>query len=48
MTVVGGTVQTLDNSEASCYSQGILTYDVVCDTWHRQELPQHLLGDLER
>lgn len=50
MMVFGGNTHndTAESYGAKCYSQDLLVYDVSCDSWHKQNIPQHLQADLAR
>ncbi|XP_039958409.1 attractin-like protein 1 [Bactrocera tryoni] len=50
MMVFGGNTHndTSQSYGAKCYSQDLLVYDVYCDSWHTQEMPEHLQTDLAR
>ncbi|XP_026479999.1 attractin-like protein 1 [Ctenocephalides felis] len=50
MLVFGGNTHndTSHSFGAKCYSNELLAYDVVCDSWHELEIPRELHADLAR
>lgn len=50
MMVFGGNTHndTSHSFGAKCYSKELLLYDVICDTWHIQQMPNDLRTDLAR
>lgn len=50
MMVFGGNTHndTSHSFGAKCYSQDLLVYDVLCDSWHTQQMPADLRADLSR
>lgn len=50
MMVFGGNTHndTSQSYGAKCYSQDLLVYDVICDSWHSMAMPAHLQTDLAR
>lgn len=50
MMVFGGNTHndTSQSYGAKCYSHDLIIYDVFCDSWHTQEMPEHLQSDLAR
>lgn len=50
MMVFGGNTHndTSHSFGAKCYSNDLLVYDVLCDSWHIQSMPNNLRADLSR
>lgn len=50
MMVFGGNTHndTSHSFGAKCYSKELMVYDVVCDTWHTQKMPEDLRTDISR
>jgi attractin len=50
MMVFGGNTHndTSHSFGAKCYSQDLIYYDVLCDTWHVEKMPKDLEADLSR
>lgn len=50
MLVFGGNTHndTSHSFGAKCYSSELLSYDVICDTWHVLEVPKDIHADLAR
>lgn len=50
MLVFGGNTHndTSHSFGAKCYSKDLMVYDVVCDSWHTQRMPDDLRADLSR
>lgn len=50
MMVFGGNTHndTSHSFGAKCYSKDLLLYDVMCDSWHHQSMPNDLQADLAR
>lgn len=50
MMVFGGNTHndTSHSFGAKCYSQDLLIYDVICDTWNSLDMPSSLYADLSR
>lgn len=47
MMVFGGNTHN-DSSNTKCYSNELLMYDVICDSWHMQSLPDDFRTDIAR
>lgn len=50
MMVFGGNTHndTSHSFGAKCYSKELMAYDVICDSWHTQSMPDDLRADLAR
>lgn len=50
MMVFGGNTHndTSHSFGAKCYSKELMMYDVLCDSWHNQEIPDDLRSDISR
>lgn len=50
MVVFGGNTHndTSHSYGAKCYSKDLIVYDVLCDSWHTQNMPNELAADLAR
>lgn len=49
MTFGGNTHNDTSHSfGAKCYSNDLLVYDVLCDSWHKKSMPEDLMTDLAR
>ncbi|XP_041767179.1 attractin [Anopheles merus] len=50
MMVFGGNTHndTSHSFGAKCYSRDLMVYDVLCDSWHAQPMPDDLYADLAR
>uniref|UniRef100_A0A2M4CRS9 Putative attractin n=1 Tax=Anopheles darlingi TaxID=43151 RepID=A0A2M4CRS9_ANODA len=50
MMVFGGNTHndTSHSFGAKCYSRDLMVYDVLCDSWHVQSMPDELYADLAR